>query len=189
MLIARTPCSSRMAKRTSIRFVLQMGDGCITRTRPETTSCEFPLRRQAGDSSGNNGLRRGYCCALGGLSPDGKQMPFFSLSSFARKEVQIVNLDAGPNPTRHTLSPDSRVAGPSCSRLMDAQWPIRSWKWDLEYMGATARWLTRAPDHKLQIRDISDLQLVAGRKIAGCDSRCVAIGCGVTARSKPGASQ
>jgi Tol biopolymer transport system component len=28
-----------------------------------------------------------------------------------RWEVQIVSLDAGPNPTRRTLSPDSRVAG------------------------------------------------------------------------------
>jgi eukaryotic-like serine/threonine-protein kinase len=48
---------------------------------------------------------------LGGLSPDGKQMPFFSQNDFARKDLQVVNLDAGPNPERHTLSPDSRVAG------------------------------------------------------------------------------
>jgi WD40 repeat protein len=48
---------------------------------------------------------------LGGLSRDGKQMPFFSQSDFARKDLQIVNLDAGPNPSRRTLSPDSRVAG------------------------------------------------------------------------------
>jgi Tol biopolymer transport system component len=38
-------------------------------------------------------------------------MPFFSPSDFARKEFSIVNLDAGPNPARRTLSPDSRVAG------------------------------------------------------------------------------
>jgi Tol biopolymer transport system component len=38
-------------------------------------------------------------------------MPFFSQSDFPRKDLQIVNLDAGPNPSRRTLSPDSRVAG------------------------------------------------------------------------------
>jgi Tol biopolymer transport system component len=38
-------------------------------------------------------------------------MAFFSPSDFARKEFSIVNLDAGPNPTRRTLSPDSRVSG------------------------------------------------------------------------------
>jgi Tol biopolymer transport system component len=53
----------------------------------------------------------GIAAPLGGLSPDGKQMPFFSLSTFARKDLNIVNLDAGPNPARRTLSPDSRVSG------------------------------------------------------------------------------
>jgi serine/threonine protein kinase len=48
---------------------------------------------------------------LGGLSPDGKQMPFFSQSDFARNDLNIVNLNAGPDPTRRTLSPDSRVSG------------------------------------------------------------------------------
>jgi Tol biopolymer transport system component len=48
---------------------------------------------------------------LGGLSPDGKQMPFFSQSAFAHNELNIVNLEADPNPTRRTLSPDSRVSG------------------------------------------------------------------------------
>lgn len=48
---------------------------------------------------------------LGGLSPDGKRMAFFSQNDFARKNLQVVDLDAGPNPTRHTLSPDARVAG------------------------------------------------------------------------------
>jgi Tol biopolymer transport system component len=52
----------------------------------------------------------GISAAIGGLSPDGKQMPFFSDSDFVHKHLNIVNLDAGPNPTRRTLSPDSRVA-------------------------------------------------------------------------------
>jgi Tol biopolymer transport system component len=38
-------------------------------------------------------------------------MPFFSDSAFVHKHLNIVNLDAGPNPTRRTLSPDSRVSG------------------------------------------------------------------------------
>ncbi|HZQ52689.1 MAG TPA: protein kinase [Bryobacteraceae bacterium] len=53
----------------------------------------------------------GMSAPLGGLSPDGKQMPFFSDSAFLHKHLQIVNLDAGPHPTRRTLSPDSRVSG------------------------------------------------------------------------------
>lgn len=56
-------------------------------------------------------LDAGIAAPLGGLSPDGKQMPFFSLSAFAREDLQIVNLDAGPHPARRTLSPDSRVGG------------------------------------------------------------------------------
>jgi Tol biopolymer transport system component len=38
-------------------------------------------------------------------------MLFFSQSGFVRKDLNIVNLDAGPNPVRWTLIPDSRVAG------------------------------------------------------------------------------
>jgi len=38
-------------------------------------------------------------------------MAFFSDSAFLHKHLQIVNLDAGLNPTRRTLSPDSRVSG------------------------------------------------------------------------------
>jgi WD40-like Beta Propeller Repeat len=53
----------------------------------------------------------GLAAALGGLSPDGKQIPFFSLGAFARKDLNIVNLDAGPNPSRRRVSPDSRVSG------------------------------------------------------------------------------
>lgn len=53
----------------------------------------------------------GVAAPLGGLSPDGKQMTFFSQSDFARKDLQIVNLDVGPTPTRRTLGPDARVAG------------------------------------------------------------------------------
>ncbi|MGH6679745.1 MAG: TolB family protein, partial [Bradyrhizobium sp.] len=56
-------------------------------------------------------LNAGISASLGGLSPDGKQMPFFSDSAFLHKHLQIVNLDAGPNPTRRTLNPDSRVSG------------------------------------------------------------------------------
>jgi serine/threonine protein kinase/Tol biopolymer transport system component len=53
----------------------------------------------------------GISAPLGGLSSDGKQMPFFSDSAFLQKHLQIVNLDAGPHPARRTLSPDSRVSG------------------------------------------------------------------------------
>jgi Tol biopolymer transport system component len=53
----------------------------------------------------------GISAPLGELSPDGKQMPFFSDSAFLHKHLQIVNLDAGPNPMRCTLSPDPRVSG------------------------------------------------------------------------------
>jgi Tol biopolymer transport system component len=53
----------------------------------------------------------GISAALSGLSADGKQMPFFSDSAFLHKHLNIVNLDAGANPTRRTLSPDSRVSG------------------------------------------------------------------------------
>lgn len=38
-------------------------------------------------------------------------MPFFSDSAFVHKHLQIVDLDRGVNPTRRTLSPDSRVSG------------------------------------------------------------------------------
>jgi Tol biopolymer transport system component len=53
----------------------------------------------------------GMSAPLGGLSSDGKQMPFFSDSAFLHKHLQIVNLDAGPNATRRTMTPDSRVSG------------------------------------------------------------------------------
>ena len=48
---------------------------------------------------------------LGGISPDGKQMPFFSESVSGGVELQIVSLDAGASPTRRTLKPDPRVSG------------------------------------------------------------------------------
>jgi Tol biopolymer transport system component len=53
----------------------------------------------------------GISAALGNLSPDGKQMPFFSDSAFLHKHLQILSLEAGPHPRRRTLSPDSRVSG------------------------------------------------------------------------------
>jgi Tol biopolymer transport system component len=53
----------------------------------------------------------GVSAPLGGFSADGKQVPFFSDSAFLHKNLQIVNLDAGPNTARRTVSPDSRVAG------------------------------------------------------------------------------
>ncbi|MGB6875007.1 MAG: protein kinase [Candidatus Acidiferrales bacterium] len=49
---------------------------------------------------------------LGGLSPDGKQLPFFSEGAPGHMNLNIVNLNAGPNPPRRTLTPDSRVSGP-----------------------------------------------------------------------------
>jgi Tol biopolymer transport system component len=60
---------------------------------------------------GTEVLNAGISAALSSLSADGKQMPFFSDSAFLHKHLNIVNLDAGPNPTRRTLSPDSRVSG------------------------------------------------------------------------------
>ena len=53
----------------------------------------------------------GLSAPLGGLSSDGRQMPFFSDSAFLHKHLQIVDLDAGPNPFRRTLSADLRVSG------------------------------------------------------------------------------
>jgi len=53
----------------------------------------------------------GVAAPLSGVSSDGKQMTFFCQSGFARKDLNIVNLDAGTHPGRRTLSPDSRVAG------------------------------------------------------------------------------
>jgi Tol biopolymer transport system component len=53
----------------------------------------------------------GMSAPLGGLSSDGKQMPFFSDSAFLHKHLQIVNLDAGPTAARRTMTPDSRVSG------------------------------------------------------------------------------
>jgi eukaryotic-like serine/threonine-protein kinase len=46
---------------------------------------------------------------LGGLSPDGKQMPFFSEAQFTHTELQL--LDLGPNPARRTVKTDPRAAG------------------------------------------------------------------------------
>lgn len=53
----------------------------------------------------------GIAGPLGGLSPDGKQMPFLSLAALARKDLNIVNLYAGASPVRRTLRPDPRNAG------------------------------------------------------------------------------
>jgi Tol biopolymer transport system component len=53
----------------------------------------------------------GISAPLAGLSSDGKQLAFFSDSGFAHKHLQIVSLDAGPNPARRTLTADPRVAG------------------------------------------------------------------------------
>ena len=51
---------------------------------------------------------------VAGLSPDGQQLPFVSLSSngqIAQLEIEIVGLNAGPNPPRRTLKPDPRISG------------------------------------------------------------------------------
>jgi eukaryotic-like serine/threonine-protein kinase len=48
---------------------------------------------------------------IGGPSPDGRQLPFFSESSPGSVALQIVNLDSGPNPKTRTLKPDLRVSG------------------------------------------------------------------------------
>jgi eukaryotic-like serine/threonine-protein kinase len=49
--------------------------------------------------------------ALAGLSPDGKQLPFFSESGPGHVNLDIVELNAGPHPPIRTLTPDSRVSG------------------------------------------------------------------------------
>ncbi|MHB8753942.1 MAG: protein kinase domain-containing protein [Candidatus Acidiferrales bacterium] len=52
---------------------------------------------------------------VAGLSPDGKQLPFFAGSSNSNQtesvDLVLVSLDAGPNPPRRTLKPDPRVSG------------------------------------------------------------------------------
>ena len=48
---------------------------------------------------------------LGGLSPDGKQLPFFSEDASGHAVLQIVNLGTGANPVRRTLEADPRVSG------------------------------------------------------------------------------
>jgi eukaryotic-like serine/threonine-protein kinase len=48
---------------------------------------------------------------IAGISPDGKQMPFFSEGVSGRVELQILDLESGPNPKRRTLQPDPRVSG------------------------------------------------------------------------------
>lgn len=60
---------------------------------------------------GTTVLNAGVSASLGGLSRDGKQMPFFSDSAFLHKNLQIVDLDSGPHPALRTLSPDPRVSG------------------------------------------------------------------------------
>jgi Tol biopolymer transport system component len=48
---------------------------------------------------------------IGGISSDGKRIPFFSEGVSGKVELQILDLDSGTNPKRMTLNPDSRVSG------------------------------------------------------------------------------
>lgn len=48
---------------------------------------------------------------VAGVSPDGKMLPFFFIRQPGHMEIQIVGLDAGPNPVRRNLQPDPRVSG------------------------------------------------------------------------------
>ncbi|MGB7668413.1 MAG: hypothetical protein WBL66_14235, partial [Candidatus Acidiferrales bacterium] len=48
---------------------------------------------------------------VAGLSPDGKQLPFFSEGAPGHMNLDIVGLNAGANPPRRTLKPDPRVSG------------------------------------------------------------------------------
>ncbi|MGC1108170.1 MAG: hypothetical protein WA876_16695, partial [Candidatus Acidiferrales bacterium] len=48
---------------------------------------------------------------IGGLSSDGKQLQFFTEGAPGHINLQIVDLNAGPNPPRRTLTPDPRVSG------------------------------------------------------------------------------
>ena len=63
-------------ERTSVRFGLRTGNGCITMTPVTDRIRQFPLRAASRRERPKNGLPSRCCCALGGLSPDGKQMPF-----------------------------------------------------------------------------------------------------------------
>ncbi len=49
--------------------------------------------------------------SIGGVSPDGKQLPFLTEGAPGHIHLQIVALNAGPNPPRRTLTPDPRVSG------------------------------------------------------------------------------
>ncbi|MGC1106163.1 MAG: protein kinase [Candidatus Acidiferrales bacterium] len=62
---------------------------------------------------GTNIRKEFVAASLGGLSPDGKQLPFFSQSAPGHTNLDIVNLNAGPNPPLRTLTPDPRVSGPA----------------------------------------------------------------------------
>lgn len=59
---------------------------------------------------GTVALDAGLAAPLGGLSRDGKRISFFSLGDLGRKELNVVNLEAGTN-GRRVLSPDARVSG------------------------------------------------------------------------------
>ncbi|HEV2288520.1 MAG TPA: protein kinase [Candidatus Acidoferrales bacterium] len=48
---------------------------------------------------------------IAGLSPDGKELPFFSERPPGQMNLDIVDLNAGPNPPHRTLKPDPRVSG------------------------------------------------------------------------------
>ncbi len=48
---------------------------------------------------------------VAGLSPDGKQLPFLSEGAPGHMNLDIVSLEAGPNPPLRTLKPDPRVSG------------------------------------------------------------------------------
>jgi eukaryotic-like serine/threonine-protein kinase len=48
---------------------------------------------------------------VGGVSPDGRQMPFFTENVQSQVTLQLVDLGAGPKPIRRSLRPDPRVSG------------------------------------------------------------------------------
>jgi eukaryotic-like serine/threonine-protein kinase len=50
--------------------------------------------------------------SFGNVSPDGKQMAFFSENESGQENLDTVALNAGPNPPRRSLKPDPRASGP-----------------------------------------------------------------------------
>jgi serine/threonine protein kinase len=80
------------------------------------------LRVAADVGNGDNGdkpevvpgtvIPNGFAAApIAGISADGKYLPFLFQSGARGAEIEIVQLDSGPNPARQALKPDPRISG------------------------------------------------------------------------------